>query len=68
MSLSDLFCVERHKEHFLELVKNKLDITFTNEQEIMSLINSKKFEDVIEFSKNKKISSDYKRRKRSSSN
>ena len=51
MSLSDLFCVERHKEHFLELVKNKLDITFTNEQEIMSLINSKKFEDVIEFSK-----------------
>ena len=51
MSLSDLFCVERHKPHFLELVKNKLDITFTNEQEIMSLINANKFEDVIEFSK-----------------
>ena len=51
MSLSDLFCVERHKPHFLELVKNKLDITFANEQEIMSLINTKKFEDVIEFSK-----------------
>ena len=51
MSLSDLFCVERHKPHFLELVKNKLDITFANEQEIMSLIDTKKFEDVIEFSK-----------------
>ena len=54
MSLSDLFCVERHKPHFLELVKNKLDITFTNEQEIMSLINANKFEDVIEFSKKTK--------------
>ena len=41
MSLSDLFCVERHKSHFLDLVKNKLDITFANEQEIMSLINAK---------------------------
>ena len=54
MSLSDLFCVERHKPHFLELVKNKLDITFTNEQEIMSLINARRFEDVIEFSKKTK--------------
>ena len=51
MSLSDLFCVERHKSHFLELVKNKLDITFANEQEIMSLINGKKFDDVINFAK-----------------
>ena len=51
MSLSDLFCVERHKPHFLSLVKNKLDITFANEQEIMSLIESKKIEDVINFSK-----------------
>ena len=51
MSLSDLFCVERHKTHFLDLVKNKIDITFANEQEIMSLINAKKFQDVIEFSK-----------------
>ncbi len=51
MSLSDKFCVDRHKSHFLELVKNKLDITFANEQEIMSLINTKKIEDVIEFSK-----------------
>ena len=51
MSLSDLFCVERHKKQFLNLVETKLDITFANEQEIMSLINTKKIEDVIEFSK-----------------
>ena len=51
MSLSDLFCVERHKPHFLDLVKNKLDITFANEQEIMSLIDAKKFEEVINFAK-----------------
>ena len=51
MSLSDLFCVERHKPHFLELVKYKLDITFANEQEIMSLIDVKKFDDVINFGK-----------------
>ena len=51
MSLSDLFCVERHKPNFLELVKNKLDITFANEQEIMSLINVKQFNDVINFAK-----------------
>ena len=51
MSLSDLFCVERHKPHFLELVKSKLDITFANEQEIMTLIGAKRFEEVIDFSK-----------------
>ncbi len=51
MSLSDLFCVERHKPNFLELVKNKLDITFANEQEIMSLIDVKKFDDVVNFAK-----------------
>tara|TARA_B110001452_G_scaffold115686_1_gene95943 strand:+ start:221 stop:1150 length:930 start_codon:yes stop_codon:yes gene_type:complete len=51
MSLSDQFCVDRHKQHFLELVKNKLDITFANEQEITSLIDAKKFDDVITFAK-----------------
>jgi sugar/nucleoside kinase (ribokinase family) len=51
MSLSDLFCVDRHKPHFLNLVKNKLDITFANEQEITSLIDAKKFNEVINFSK-----------------
>ena len=51
MSLSDQFCVERHKINFLDLVKNKLDITFANEQEITSLIDAKNFEDLIEFGK-----------------
>ena len=51
MSLSDLFCVERHKLQFLNLVKNKLNITFANEQEITSLINAKNFTDVINFGK-----------------
>ena len=51
MSLSDQFCVDRHKAHFLDLVKNKLDITFANEQEITSLIEAKNFEEVINFSK-----------------
>ena len=51
MSLSDQFCVDRHKKDFFELVKNKLDITFANEQEIMSLINAKSFNEVIVFAK-----------------
>ena len=51
MTLSDLFCVDRHKPHFLNLVKNKLDITFANEQEITSLIEAKNFDEVINFSK-----------------
>jgi len=51
MSLSDQFCVERHKPHFLNLVRNKLDITFANEQEITSLIDAKSFDEVINFSK-----------------
>ena len=51
MSLSDLFCVERHKSHFLDLVQNKLDIIFTNEQEITSLIDAKSFKEIVTFSK-----------------
>ena len=51
MSLSDKFCVDRHKPHFLDLVKNKLDITFANEQEVTSLIDAKNFDEVINFSK-----------------
>jgi len=51
MSLSDLFCVERHKKYFFDLVKNKLDIIFANEQEILSLIDTNSFEDVISFCK-----------------
>jgi len=56
MSLSDLFCVERHKSEFLEMVKSKLDITFCNEQEIVSLIDAKNFNEVVSFCKSiKKI-------------
>ena len=51
MSLSDKFCVDRHKSHFLDLVKNKLDIVFGNEEEIMSLINTNNFDEVINFAK-----------------
>ena len=51
MSLSDIFCVERHKDDFLDLVCHKLDSVFSNEQEIMALINAKKFKEVIEFGK-----------------
>ena len=51
MSLSDKFCVDRHKSHFLDLVKNKLDITFANEEEIISLIGAKNFDEVINFAK-----------------
>ena len=51
MSLSDLFCVERHKDNFLNLVKNKIDITFANEQEMISLTSASSFKDLIEFSK-----------------
>ena len=51
MSLSDSFCVERHKNQFLELVKNKLDIIFANEQEFLSLLDSQSFDEVVSFSK-----------------
>ncbi len=51
MSLSDKFCVDRHKNHFLDLVKNRLDIIFANEEEIMSLINTKNFNEVIKFAR-----------------
>ena len=51
MTLSDQFCVDRHKSHFLNLVRNKLDITFANEQEILSLSGAKNFSEVINFAK-----------------
>jgi len=51
MSLSDQFCVDRHKKSFLDLVKNKLDIVFANEQEFLSLIDAKNFNEVVSFSK-----------------
>ena len=51
MSLSDQFCVDRHKKSFLDLVKNKLDIIFANEQEVLSLIDTKNFNEVVSFGK-----------------
>ena len=51
MTLSDKFCVDRHKKSFLDLVNNKLDITFANEQEILSLIDAKNFDEVVSFGK-----------------
>jgi sugar/nucleoside kinase (ribokinase family) len=65
MSLSDLFCVDRHRPHFLNLVKSKLDITFANEQEISSLIKIKNFDEVIEFCKqlNKLVSCNQRRKR-----
>ena len=51
MSLSDKFCVDRHKPHFYDLVRNKLDITFANEEEIKSLLNTENFDDIIQFGK-----------------
>ena len=57
MSLSDLFCVERHKKEFLNLVKNKIDILFANEQEMLSLTEAKSLNETIDFAKqiNKKL-------------
>ena len=49
--MSDQFCVERHKKSYIDLINNKLDITFSNEQEILSLISAKHFDEVIEFGK-----------------
>ena len=54
MTLSDKFCVDRHKKNFLNLVTNSLDIVFANEQEILSLIDAKNIGDVISFGKNLK--------------
>ena len=51
MTLSDKFCVDRHKKSFLNLVNNKLDITFANEIEILSLIDAKNFNEVISYGK-----------------
>jgi len=52
ISLSDKFCVDRHKKNFLELFINKIDITFANEQEIMALTDAKNFTQSIDFIKN----------------
>ena len=54
MTLSDKFCVDRHKDSFLNLIKNDIDITFANEQEILSLIDGRSLEDAVNFAKEQK--------------
>ena len=48
LSLSDAFCVERHRESFQELVDGHVDILFANEMEITSLYRSNSFEEAVE--------------------
>jgi len=45
LSLSDAFCVDRHREDFLALVRGGVDILFANENEITSLYQLNTFED-----------------------
>ena len=47
MSLSDIFCVTRHKQDFYNLLKNDLDILIGNENEINELVNAKNLLDSI---------------------
>ena len=44
LSLSDSFCVDRHREEFLDLVEHHVDILFANEQEIISLYEVDSFD------------------------
>ncbi|MEM1370662.1 MAG: adenosine kinase [Pseudomonadota bacterium] len=43
LTLSDAFCVERHRDSFLELIRNDVDILFANEAEILSLYQTEDF-------------------------
>ena len=47
LSLSDPFCVERHRESFVDLVNNNIDILFANESEIISLYQAENFEEAV---------------------
>jgi sugar/nucleoside kinase (ribokinase family) len=48
LSLSDPFCVDRHREDFLDLVKNHVNILFANEEEIMSLYQVENFDEALQ--------------------
>jgi sugar/nucleoside kinase (ribokinase family) len=48
LSLSDSFCVERHKADFRKLVESGVDILFANEEEIVSLFDAASFDDAVE--------------------
>jgi sugar/nucleoside kinase (ribokinase family) len=45
LTLSDPFCVERHRSEFLELIRTDIDIVFANEQEISMLYGTDNFDD-----------------------
>ena len=51
LSLSDSFCVDRHRESFLELVKGHVDILFANEAEVKSLYQTDSFEAAAELAR-----------------
>jgi sugar/nucleoside kinase (ribokinase family) len=44
ITLSDSFCVERHRDSFLDLIRNDIDIVFANEAEIKSLYQTPNFD------------------------
>ena len=48
LSLSDLFCVERHRAEFFELISDHVDILFANEMEITALCQSQDFDACVE--------------------
>ncbi len=48
ITLSDSFCVERHRDDFLSLIRNSIDIVFANESEIKSLYQTQNFEGAVE--------------------
>ncbi|MEH6410325.1 MAG: adenosine kinase [Hyphomonas sp.] len=47
LTLSDSFCVDRHRESFLHLVQNHVDILFANEEELLSLYQTRDFDEAI---------------------
>ncbi|MDC9701186.1 MAG: adenosine kinase [Alphaproteobacteria bacterium] len=53
LTLSDAFCVDRHRHEFLDFIKNKVDILFANEMEITALYETESFEEAC-----KKVRSD----------
>jgi len=48
LSLSDSFCVVRHREAFLDLVTNRIDILFANEGELLALFESEDFDTALD--------------------
>ena len=48
LSLSDPFCVDRHRKEFQELVRHHVDILFANEHEIVSLFEARDFDEALQ--------------------